>query len=55
MAPKVGNIQYHKVNDPNPNNIILILTGALQKSTPTAAGFKIVHIGTDKLPVSILE
>ena len=32
-----------------------ILNGLLKQPKPTAAGFKIIHIGTDNLPVSILD
>ena len=32
-----------------------MLQGAMDQKNPTAAGYKITHIGSDKLPVSILD
>ena len=38
----------------NTNAVITMLCGALHPKETTAAGFKIVHIGSNRLPVSIL-
>ena len=43
------------MSNPNTNALMTMLNGAFRKSKPTAAGFKIVHIGVDRLPVSILD
>ena len=39
----------------NTNIIMNILQGVLQKKNPMSAGFITIHIGTDNLPVRILE
>ena len=52
MAPD-RKTHFHTMSNPNTNAIISMLRGALQGTKSTATGFKIVHIGIDKLPVTI--
>ena len=54
MAPNRLNLFNHTMTNPNINTIISILNGPIQQPKPTAVGFKIVHIGTNKTPASIL-
>ena len=43
------------MTNPTTNAIMSMLQGAIETKKPTAAGFKIIYIGSDKLPVSILD
>ena len=54
MAPN-RQTYFHTMSNPNTNALMAMLQGALKPKKTTVAGFKIVEIGTDKLPVSVLE
>ena len=55
MAPDCITL-FHTMSNPNTNALMTMLTNAVQKeSETTAAGFKIVYIGKDKVPLNILE
>ena len=54
MAPD-RTIYFHTMSNPNTNTIMSMLQGAMEQEKITAAGYKIIHVGSDKLPVSILE
>ena len=54
MAPN-GTTHFHTMSNSNINALMLMIQGALQPKNVTVTVFKIVEIGTDKLPVSILE
>ena len=43
------------MSSPNTNALITLINNAVRDPKPTAAGFKIVYIGKDKYPMSILE
>ena len=44
------------MSSPNTNALMTLLTDAVKGNRkPTAAGFKIVYVGKDKTPLSILE
>ena len=55
MVPKLSNLLHRMMPNPNTNSLMAILNGAFRQSKPNAAGFKIVCIGVDRLPVSILN
>ena len=46
---------FHILSTPNTNAIMSMLQGATEQRKPTAVGYKIIFVGSDKLPVSILE
>ena len=49
-------IHFHTMSSPNTNTLMTLLTDTVRGNhKPTAAGFKIVYIGKDKTPLSILE
>ena len=54
MAPD-SHSHFHTMSSPNTNALITLINNAVRDPTPTAAGFKIVYIGKDKYPMSILE
>ena len=54
MAPD-RTTYFHTMSNPNTNAIMSMLQGAMEQRKPTAAGYKIIFVGSDKLPVSILE
>ena len=54
MSPN-QTIYFHTISNPNTNDIMTMLPGAMEQKNLTAAGYKIVHIGSDKLPVIILD
>ena len=43
------------MSSPNANAIMSIIQGEMEQKKPTTAGYKIIHIGSDKLPDSILN
>ena len=45
----------HTISNPNTNAIMSMLHGSLEQKNPTAVGFKMVHMGSNKLLVSILD
>ena len=53
MAP-TRKTHFHTIK-PNTNAVLSMLRDSLQPKEATAAGFKAVHIGSNMLPVSILE
>ena len=54
MAPEPQSL-LHTMSSPNTNALITLLNNAVREPKPTAAGFKIVYVGKDKYPMSILE
>ena len=54
MAPD-RKIHLRTMSNPNTNDIMSMLHGALQGTKFTTAGFKIVHIRADKIPLTIRE
>ena len=56
MAPN-PTTQFHAMSNLNPDNnaVLALLRGALQTRATTAAGFKTVYVGSDRLPVSFFE
>ena len=54
MAPD-QTTHFCTMSNPNTNALVSMLQGTLQPKKPPASGFKIVKVGMDKLPVSILE
>ena len=54
MAPEPQSL-FHTMSSPNTNALITLLNNAVREPKPTAAGFKIVYVGKDKYPMSILE
>ena len=46
---------FRTMSSPITNAIINLLNNAARDPKHTAAGFKIVHVGKDKYPMSILE
>ena len=54
MAP-ASNLLNHTITNLNTNMIVSMLNRVLKQHNPMATGFKIVHIGTDKLLVSISQ
>ena len=54
MVP-IRKTHFHTISNPDTNTIISMLHGALQGTKSTSAGIKIVHIGIDKLHVTISE
>ena len=54
MAPDRSTL-FYTMSNPNTNAVMSMLRNALQPKETTTTGFKIVHVGTDKIPVSILE
>ena len=49
------NLLNQVMSNPNTDALMTILNRALLPPKSTAAGFKIVHIGVDRLPFSILD
>ena len=55
MAPDC-NTHYHTMSSPNTNALMTMLNNAVRaESKPTAAGFKMVYVGKDKVALNILE
>ena len=54
MAPKRSSL-YHTMSNPNTNALMTLLTDAVRDPKLTAAGFKIIYVGNDKYPLSVLE
>ena len=54
MAP-ILQTHFHTMSNPNTNALMSMLQGALKSKPTTVVGFKIVEIGTEKLPVSIMD
>ena len=54
MAPKRSSL-YHTMSNPNTNALMSLLTDAVRDPKLTAAGFKIIYVGKDKYPLSVLE
>ena len=55
MAPN-GISHFHTVSSPNTNDLMSLLSNAVKDNRkPSAAGFKVVYVGKDKSPLSILE
>ena len=47
---------YHTMSSPNTNALMTMLNNAVKaESKPTAAGFKMVYVGKDKVALNILE
>ena len=47
---------FHTMSSPNTNALMSLLSDAVKGNRkPSAAGFKIVYVGKDKTPLSILE
>ena len=47
---------FHTMSLPNTNALMSLLSDAVKGNRkPSAAGFKIVYVGKDKTPLSILE
>ena len=47
---------FHTMSSPNTNALMSLLSDAVKSNRkPSAAGFKIVYVGKDKTPLSILE
>ena len=55
MEPDKLNLLNHMIASPNTNTIVSMLNESFYNSKPIAAGFKIMHVGIDKLPVIILD
>ena len=54
MAPKQNSL-YHTMSNPNTNALVTLLNDAVRDSKLTAAGFKIIHVGKNNYPLSVLE
>ena len=46
---------FHMMSSPNTIALITLLNNAVRDPKTTAAGFKIVYVGKDKYPMSILK
>ena len=55
MALDTTNLLNHPMSNPNTNAIMSMINNSFNYSKPTATGFKIVHVGVDRLPISILN
>ena len=55
MAPITLNLFNHTINSPTTNALMALLHGASTPKKPSAAVFNVIHIGPDKLPISILD
>ena len=54
MAPN-RKTHFHTMVNPNTNTLMSMLHGALTPKKATASSVKIVEIGTDKYPISVME
>ena len=54
MAPDSQSL-FHTMTSPNTNALMTLLKNAVREPKPTVARFKILYVGKDKYPMSILE
>ena len=55
MAPITLNLLDHTMSNPNTNALMSLLENAARTRKSSAAGFKTIYVGPDKLPISLLQ
>ena len=55
MAPTKSNLSDHTMSNPNTKALMSFLENAASTRKSSAAGFKTIYVGPDKLPLSVLK